>query len=58
MVIRHNDQFVMQGNVESLCCAPGTNIVLQTNYTSENQPTNQLIEWLPEVGNEGKGKWM
>ena len=31
------DHFVLYRNMESLCCAPGTNIVLQVNYTSTNK---------------------
>ena len=35
------DHFVMCWNIESLCCAPGTNIMLYVNYTSKN---NKLIK--------------
>ena len=30
----YSDHFVMFTNIESLCCVPGTDIVLQVNYTS------------------------
>ena len=33
----HGDHFVMYRNIESLCCAPGTTIVLQVNYISKNK---------------------
>ena len=34
MVTKQNgDHFVMYRNIDSLCCAPGINIVLQVNYT-------------------------
>ena len=29
------DHFVMYRNIKSLCCVPGTTIVLQVNYTSK-----------------------
>ena len=44
----------MHRNMESLCCIPGTNTVLQVNYTSKSK----LIEkdlWLPEAGVGGGG---
>ena len=31
----YGDHFVMQRNIKSLYCAPGTKIVLQVNYTSK-----------------------
>ena len=36
MVARLNcgDHFIMWENVESLCCAPEANIILEVNYTS------------------------
>ena len=39
--IYHGDHFKMYRDIESLCCVPGTNIVLQVNYTSK---TNKFIE--------------
>ena len=39
--IYHGDHFEMYRNIESLCCATGTTVVLQVNYTSK---TNKLIE--------------
>ena len=33
----------MYRNTESLCSVPGTNIVLQVNYTSKTNKTNKLI---------------
>ena len=42
MVTRHHgDQLEMYRNIESLCCASGTNTVLQVSYTSK---TNTLVE--------------
>ena len=49
------DHFEMYRSTESLCCVPGTNIVLQVNYTSKtNKQTNSQKKrsdlWLPEAG--------
>ena len=60
----HGDRYEMYRNIESLCCAPGTNIVLQVNYTSKtNKQTNSQKKrsdlWLPEAeGGGGRGNWM
>ena len=50
----------MYRNIETLCCGPGTNIVLQVNYTSKtNKKTNSQQKrsdlWSPEWG-IGKGE--
>ena len=38
----HSDHFEMYRNIESLCCVPGTNIVLQISYTSKtNKQTHR-----------------
>ena len=37
-----DDHFEMYRNIESQCCEPGTNIVLQVNYTSKtNKQTHR-----------------
>ena len=47
------DDFEKYRNRESLGCAPGTNTMLQFNYTSEtNSWGKRLGEWLPEAGKE------
>ena len=38
----HGGHFVMYRNIKSLCCIPGTTIVLQDTYTSKtNKQTNK-----------------
>ena len=37
MVSDCGDHFVIYKNIESLCCAPENNIVLQVIYTSKNK---------------------
>ena len=49
----------MYANVKSLCCVPGTHIVLWVNYTSK---TNKLIEKeirfvVTRGGGGGKEDW-
>ena len=49
------DHFKMYRNIVSLYCTPGTNIVLQVNYSSNKQISSQKKRsdlWLPEVGVE------
>ena len=54
----------MHRTIKSLCCVPGTNIVLQVNYTSKtNKQINKLIKkrsdlWLPEMGVGRRGNLM
>ena len=41
----------MSRNIQSLCCAPGTHIVLKVNYTSEaNKPTEKEIRFVVTRG--------
>ena len=60
MVPRHGAHFVMYRHIDSLCCIPGTNIMLQVNYTSKQiykQTHGKRSDlWLPEA--EGRGNWM
>ena len=56
----HGDHFEMYRNIESLCCVPETNIVLQVSYISR---TNKLIEkeirFVVTKGGGGvRGNWM
>ena len=37
----YGDHFEVYRNIESLCCIPGSNMVLQVNYASK---TNKFIE--------------
>ena len=56
----HGEQFVIYRNMESLCHAPVTNIVLQVNYTTktnkQNSQKKRSDSWLPEVGGMGEGE--
>ena len=44
--IYHGDHFKMYRDIESLCCVPGTNIVLQVNYTSKNKQIHRKIKFV------------
>ena len=44
----HIGHFAVYRNIESLCCTPGTNIVLQVNYTSVKKIT--MIKWMWRQG--------
>ena len=55
------DHIIMHGNIESLCCAPVSDIVLLANYTSENKEPKILIEKeircvINRGGETGKGE--
>ena len=52
----HGGHFVMYRNVKSLCCVPGTNIVLQVDYISKpNKLTGKEIRFV--VTRDGSGGW-
>ena len=48
----HGDYFVKLRNIKSLCCTPGTNIVLQVK-TQTNSQKKRLYLWLPEARDWG-----
>ena len=69
----HGDCFEMYRNIEPLYCAPGTNMVLQVNYTSKtNKQTHRKRGqkekevkkkkrsdlWLSGSGGWRRGNWM
>ena len=43
----HGDCFEMYRNIKSLCCVPGTNLVLLVNYTSKTN--KQKNGWSSEA---------
>ena len=52
----YNDQFVRQGNVESLCCAPGTNSAVGQIHFKEQTQKNRSDLWLPGAIGGGPGR--
>ena len=45
------DDFEKYRNTVSLCCVPGTNILLQVNYASKTNSQKKRSDlWLPEAG--------
>ena len=49
----------MYRNIKSLCCATGSNIVSQINYTSKiNKHTPKEIRCVIMRGSVGRGNWM
>ena len=40
----HIGHFAMYRNIESLCCTPGTNVVLQVNYMSVKKNNHDQMD--------------
>ena len=45
----------MYGNVESLCCVPGTNIINRLYFTQINSQKKRADVWVPEEWLEAEG---
>ena len=50
----HGDHFEMYRKIKSLCCVPGTNNVLQVNYTSKTNKQKKNIRF---VVTRSEGWW-
>ena len=47
----HGDHFVMYKTIDSPCCVPKTNTVMQINYTSNKHLLAMILDlWLSEAG--------